>query len=238
MRVNEKEKARLERDLKRRFTDPRFHTQLNQMQSYIASGLTMVEVRNKLQISNNWTWFVLKEAAARVYLSPINSMLEVEIKQSARMKMAVEIYTMAKNKMRMEERHRWVRDEDDPSIPQWKETYYEAVPAPDYDGMARGLTMMIKLDESNLLYKQWLGLIKPVDDSLDPLRDVGPISSNEVELAERKYLELIESRITDKLEILREAQQSEPIVLESGDHVGKSPTELEEIPLAPPSAAR
>lgn len=101
--------------------------------------------------------------------------------------------------------------------------------AKDFDSEAKAIMMMVKIDENFLELQKTLGLIKPVTDP----NSLGyGISSEDIDLAERRFAGIIEQRISNKLAVERETQPAQSIELLSRTEPGGETDRLDEASLA------
>ena len=110
------------------------------------------------------------------------------------------------------------------------ELYSKAKEINDFDGMAKALITLCKIDEAALELQKALGLIKPITEDNNKLQ-IG-VSSQDLDLAEERFNELLEQKIFNKLEAQRQAQQPVTIDVLARYDTREQTDKLESTPLA------
>lgn len=103
-------------------------------------------------------------------------------------------------------------------------------PDPDvkFQKMSKAIMLAAQLDQNVLELQKALGLIKPVS-----FNDEGEgISSEDIEIAQRRFNQLIEQRIQDKLVSERETQSAQSVTLFPRLESGRETDPVEPPPLA------
>lgn len=106
--------------------------------------------------------------------------------------------------------------------------------AKNFDAEAKSIMMMVKIDENFLELQKVLGLIKPIEDGNGGIG----YSSKDVDNAERRFTQIIEQRIEDKLSTERESQSAQSIALLPGPEPRGEADTMEPSALAEDTANR